>query len=136
MTVRATLAMVKRLGAGDGVSYGHTWVAERPTTVGLVPAGYGDGVPRHAGNTAQVAVAGTRRPVRGRICMDQFVVDLDDDDTVRAGDDVVLFGPGTDGEPTAQDWAEACGTISYEIVTRIGGRLNRRHVDTDPGSAR
>ena len=133
MTVRATLAMVKRLGEGDGVSYGHTWVAERPTTVGLVPAGYGDGVPRHAGNTAQVAVAGTRRPVRGRICMDQFVVDLGDDDTVRAGDDVVLFGPGDDGEPTAQDWAEACGTISYEIVTRIGGRLTRRHVHTDPG---
>ena len=65
----------------------------------------------------------------GRVCMDQLVVDLGDD-AAAAGDRVVLFGPGTDGEPTAQDWAEACGTISYEIVTRIGGRMTRRHVDS------
>jgi alanine racemase len=130
MTARARLAMVKRLPAGAAVSYGHTWVAESPTTVGLVPAGYGEGVPRHASNTAEVWVAGARRPIRGRICMDQFVVDLGDDEAV-AGDPVVLFGPGTDGEPTAQDWAEACGTINYEIVTRIGGRFARVVVDSE-----
>ena len=130
MTVRARLAMVKRLGAGEGVSYGHTWTTDRPTTVGLVPAGYGDGVPRHASNVAEVAVAGVRRPVRGRICMDQFLVDLGDDDAA-AGDEVVLFGRGGAGEPTAQDWAEACGTINYEIVTRIGGRMRRTHVDPE-----
>jgi alanine racemase len=66
--------------------------------------------------------------------MDQLVVDLDGAE-VAAGDDAVLFGPGAQGEPTAQDWAEACGTISYEIVTRIGGRMTRRHVDSAVGSA-
>ncbi|KQW48810.1 alanine racemase [Nocardioides sp. Root1257] len=128
MTVRATLAQTKPLAAGASVSYGHTWTAETPTTVGLVPVGYADGVPRHASNVAQVLVDGKRRAIRGRVCMDQFVVDLDGD-LPSAGRDVVLFGPGTDGEPTAQDWAEASGTISYEIVTRVGGRMSRRYVD-------
>ena len=126
MTVRAQLAVVKPLHAGAGVSYGHTWVADHDTTVAVVPAGYGEGIPRHAGNTAYVEISGKRRPIRGRICMDQFVVDLEGDEAA-AGDEVILFGPGTDGEPTAQDWAEACGTINYEIVTRIGGRLTRTH---------
>ncbi|KRF35271.1 alanine racemase [Nocardioides sp. Soil805] len=128
MTVRADLAMVKRIAAGDGVSYGHTWVAERDTSVGVVPVGYGEGVPRAAGNRVEVWAGGARRPVRGRVCMDQVVVDLGDDE-LRAGDDVVLFGPGDRGEPTALEWAEALDTINYEIVTRIGGRLTRRHVD-------
>jgi alanine racemase len=127
MTVTAPLALTKELHAGAAVSYGHTWTASRATRVGLVPLGYGDGVPRHAGNTAEVWVGGSRRPVRGRICMDQFVVDLDGVAAV-AGDEVVLFGPGTSGEPTADDWARACGTIHYEIVTRLGGRLHRRYV--------
>ena len=130
MTARASLAMVKRLEAGDAVSYGRTWVADHPTTVGLVRPGYGDGLPRVGGNHAEVQVAGTRRRVRGRICMDQLVVDLDGDDP-GAGAEVTLFGTGDDGEPTAQDWAEACGTISYEIVTRIGGRFTRRYVDSE-----
>jgi alanine racemase len=129
MTARARLALTKRLPAGSRVSYGHTWTAGRDTTVGLVPVGYGDGVPRHASSTAQVLVAGRQRPVAGRICMDQFVVDLGDDD-VAGGEPVVLFGTGA-GAPTAQDWAEACGTIAYEIVTRIGGRFVRRHVSAD-----
>jgi len=124
MTARATLAMTKHIGAGAGVSYGHTWHAETDTTVGLVPVGYGDGIPRHAGNAAHVLVDGKQRAVRGRVCMDQLVVDLDGDDP-GAGADVTIFGPGTHGEPTAQDWAEAAGTISYEIVTRIGGRSGR-----------
>jgi alanine racemase len=126
MTVTAALAITKRLRSGASVSYGHTWTADGDTCVGLVPLGYGDGVPRHAGNTAEVWVGGKRRPIRGRICMDQFVVDLDDA-AAEAGDEVVLFGPGTSGEPTADDWARACGTIHYEIVTRMGGRLHRRH---------
>ncbi|WP_240617294.1 alanine racemase [Nocardioides speluncae] len=130
MTVRAALAMVKRLPAGGSVSYGHTWTADRPTTLGLVPAGYGDGILRHASGRAEVWVDGRRRPIRGRVCMDQFVVDLDSD-LPAAGSRVVLFGAGADGEPTAQDWAEACGTISYEIVTRVGGRMRRIHVDSE-----
>jgi alanine racemase len=127
MTARARLAMVKRLRAGASVSYGHTWTTDRDTTVGLVPVGYGDGVPRHASSRAHVLAAGAQRPVAGRVCMDQLVIDLDDAGAA-AGDEVVLFGTGDDGSPTAQDWAEACGTISYEIVTRIGGRFVRRHV--------
>jgi alanine racemase len=130
MTVRTRLAQTKSIPAGAGVSYGHTWTAPRPTTVGLVPMGYAEGVPRHASSRAEVWVAGKRRPVRGRICMDQFVVDLGGDD-VTAGAEVVVMGPGLDGEPTAQDWAEACGTINYEIVTRWGGRLRRTYVDSD-----
>ena len=132
MTVRARLALVKELAAGDGVSYGHTWTAPAPTTVGLVPAGYAEGVPRHASGVASVGVAGAQRPVRGRVCMDQFLVELGPGgDGASAGDEVLLFGPGHHGEPTAQDWAEACDTISYEIVTRIGGRMTRTHVDSD-----
>ncbi len=127
MSVRAPLVLTKAVPAGGGVSYGHTWVAERDTTVGLIPVGYGDGVPRHASSRAEVWVAGRRRPVRGRICMDQFLVDLEGEEPP-LGSDVVLFGSGLHGEPTAQEWAEACDTINYEIVTRIGGRLKRRYV--------
>ena len=128
MTVRASLAMSKSVATGEGVSYGHTWIADRDTTVGLVPAGYGEGVPRAAGNVASVWVDDRLRAIRGRVCMDQFMIDLDGD-LPAPGTDVVLFGPGTRGEPTAQDWAEALGTINYEIVTRVGGRLDRRYVD-------
>ena len=130
MTVRASLSLVRPLEAGAGVSYGHTWVADRDTTVGLVPVGYADGIPRRAGNAAETWVAGRRRPIRGRICMDQFVIDLGPEpaqQAARPGDEVVLFGTGERGEPTAQSWAEACDTISYEIVSRIGGRMVRRH---------
>jgi alanine racemase len=130
MTVTAPLALAKRIPAGAGVSYGLTWTATDETRLGLVPLGYGDGVPRHAGNTAEVWVGGRRRPIRGRICMDQFVVDLGDDEA-RPGDEVVLFGTGAGGEPTADDWARACGTIHYEIVTRMGGRLRRRYLEGD-----
>ncbi|WP_134764758.1 alanine racemase [Nocardioides sp. 1609] len=130
MTVRADLALVKHLAAGDSVSYGHTWTADAPTTIGLVPAGYAEGVPVAGSGRLEVAVAGTRRPLRGRVCMDQVLVDLGGEEPP-AGTDVVLFGPPGDGRATAQDWAEACGTISYEIVTRVGGRMPRRHVDHD-----
>ncbi|RNM17725.1 alanine racemase [Nocardioides pocheonensis] len=128
MTVRARTVMVKDLAPGAGVSYGHTFVADRPMHVALVPMGYGDGIPLHASSRAEVQIGEQRCPVLGRICMDQFVVDAPGS---RAGDDVVVFGPGRDGEPTAQDWAEWCGTISYEIVTRIGGRQRRVWVDSD-----
>ncbi len=132
MTVKARLVLSKVVAVGQGVSYGHTWLAEHETSVGLVPVGYGEGIPRAAGNAASVWVAGRRRPIRGRVCMDQFVVDLDGE-LPSPGAEVVLFGPGDRGEPTAQDWAEAVDTINYEIVTRVGGRLLRRHIDTEAG---
>jgi alanine racemase len=130
MTARAQLAMVKHIEAGGSVSYGRTWTADHTTTLGLVPVGYGDGLIRAGGNRAEVQVAGRRRRVRGRICMDQLVVDLDGDEP-GAGAEATLFGTGEHGEPTAQEWAEACGTISYEVVTRIGGRFTRRYVDSE-----
>jgi alanine racemase len=127
MTARAGVAVAKRVPAGSGVSYGHTYVTQRETTLAVVPVGYGDGVLRSGSSRAPVRVAGHRRPIAGRVCMDQFVVDVGDDEVV-PGDEVVLFGPGLDGEPTAEEWAQACGTISYEIVTNVGGRFVRRHV--------
>lgn len=128
MTVRARLAMVKEIDEGAGVSYNHTWTAPGPTTVGLVPAGYADGIPRHCANRAEVTVAGVRAPIRGTICMDQFVVEVPPG--TERGVEVLLWGPGDAGEPSAQDWARASGTISYEIVTRIGGRFARAYVDS------
>ncbi|MCU1432571.1 MAG: alanine racemase [Actinotalea sp.] len=133
MRLEADLALVKAVGSGHGVSYGHAYTTSGPTVLGLVPIGYADGVPRHASGVddrlgAPVLVGGRRLGVAGRVCMDQFVVDLGPDATERAGDRVVLFGPGDDGEPTAEDWARAAGTISYEIVTRVGERVPRVHV--------
>jgi len=124
MTLLSRVAKTKRITAGTGVSYGLTHVAERDTNLALIPLGYGDGVPRHASNTGEVWLAGRRRPIVGRICMDQFLVSTGDD-VVRAGDEVVLFGPGINGEPTAVDWGETTGTIGYEIVTRVGARVPR-----------
>ena len=127
MTLRAAAAGVKRVRAGEGVSYGHEYTTSRETTLVLVPLGYADGVPRHAGNVGPVWVNGARFTVAGRVCMDQIVVDVGDL-PVAPGDPVVLFGPGRDGEPTAQDWADAVGTIHYEIVTRVGPRVARTYV--------
>jgi alanine racemase len=127
MTVRAAVALTKRVPAGVGVSYGHTYFPQTETTLALIPVGYADGVPRAAGNTAPVLAAGAQRAIAGRVCMDQFVLDVGDD-AVEPGDDVVLWGPGDGGEPTAQQWADAVDTIHYELVTRVGGRFTRRYV--------
>ena len=127
MTLTSTVALVKRVPAGTGVSYLHRYVTAAEATLALVPLGYADGVPRAATGTAEVLLRGRRRTIAGTVCMDQFVLDLGDD-TVEAGDEVVLFGPGDDGEPTAQEWASALGTIDYEIVTRIGARVPRTYV--------
>ncbi|WP_225232897.1 alanine racemase [Klenkia terrae] len=129
MTVRARVALTKRVPAGTGVSYGHTHHTTAETNLALVPVGYADGVPRAGGNRAPVLAAGARRTIAGRVCMDQFVLDLGDD-VAAPGDEVVLWGPGDAGEPTAQDWADAVDTIHYELVTRVGGRFARRYTGT------
>ena len=126
MTLRARLALVKRVPAGTGVSYGHRYTTARETTLGLVPLGYADGIPRAAIGLPLVSARGRRWPIAGTVCMDQLVVDFGDE-PVAEGDEVVLFGPGDDGEPTAQEWGEALGTISYEIVTGISARVPRSH---------
>lgn len=129
MTLAARLASVKRVPGGHGVSYGHVYTTPGETTLALVPLGYADGIPRHASSTGPVLVAGKWRTVAGRVAMDQFVVDLGGD-SAQVGDRAVLFGPGDHGEPTAEDWARAAGTIAYEIVTRIGARVPRVHKDS------
>ena len=132
MRLRSQLVNVKQIQAGAGVSYGWTWTADAPTTVGLVPLGYGDGIPRHASNRAWVGCSGGRVPVRGRICMDQFVIELGAGRVAEPGEEVILFGPGDRGEPTAGEWADWCDTIGYEIVTRIGSRVPRRYLHATP----
>lgn len=127
MTLRGRVAAVRRIEAGTGASYGHVWRASRPTTLALVPLGYADGVPRQASGRGEVWLAGARRPVVGRIAMDQFLVDVGDDE-VAVGDEVVLFGDPATGAPSADDWGDAADTIGYEIVTRIGPRVPRRYV--------
>lgn len=133
MALRTRLALVKDVDAGQGVSYGHTYTTERPTRLGLVPLGYADGVPRAASGTGPVAVAGGMTAVAGRVCMDQFVVDLGGlpgAARAAAGDVVELFGSGALGGPTAEDWARASGTIGYEVVARVSARLPRRYTGT------
>ncbi len=124
MTLVARVALAKRVPPGSGVSYAHLYVTDRETTLGLVPLGYADGVMRGLSNRGEVFAAGRRRRIAGRVCMDQFVIDVGDD-PLAAGDEVILFGPGDHGEPTAQEWADSLGTITHEIVTRIGSRVPR-----------
>jgi alanine racemase len=126
MTLTSKVALAKRVPAGHGVSYGHRYTTSGETTLALVPLGYADGVPRHLTNLGEVAINGRRYRISGTVCMDQFVVDVGDD-AVGAGDRVVLFGSGARGEPTAEDWAEAIGTINYEIVSRVGARVPRQY---------
>ncbi len=126
MTLRARVALVKKIAAGEGVSYGHTWIAPRDTTVALLPVGYADGIPRALGGRFEVQIGGRRHPQIGRVCMDQVVVDLGPDPAgIAEGDVAVLFGSGDEGEPVAQDWADALDTIHYEVVTGVRGRIVR-----------
>jgi alanine racemase len=131
MTFRSSVALTKRVAAGESVSYGQAWTAGQPTHLALVPVGYADGVPRTLSGRMSVWLAGKRRPVVGRVCMDQLVVDCGDDQ-VREGDEVLLFGPGDRGEPTAAEWAAEIGTIHYEIVTGMyRPRVTRTVVGTE-----
>ena len=126
MQVSASIVNVKRVPAGTGLSYGHSYVTDRETTVALVPLGYADGMPRHASNAAPVSINGETYRVSGRIAMDQFIVDVGDA-PVSIGDRAIVFGNPADGVPSADDWAAAADTINYEIVTRIGPRVVRRY---------
>jgi alanine racemase len=132
MTARARVALTKRVPAGQGISYGLTYVTERATTLALIPLGYADGVPRAASNLGPVRLNGKTYTVAGRVCMDQIVLDCGDD-PVAPGDVATLFGPGDDGGPTATDWADVVGTINYEIVTRFGSPRVPRIYDGTAG---
>jgi alanine racemase len=132
MTVKCTVALVKSIRTGEGVSYGHTWIAQQDTTVALMPIGYADGVFRSLGGRLEVQINGRRRPGVGRVCMDQFLVDLGPGAVdVADGDEAILFGPGTRGEPTAQEWADLLDTIHYEVVTSPRGRIIRTYREAE-----
>ena len=146
MRLESALAQVKRIDAGQAVSYGGTWCAPTDRWVGLVPLGYSDGIPRAAGSTGPVGVGGLMSSIVGRVCMDQVVIDLGParDETgallpapAQVGDTAVLWGApdavGQETVPTADEWAQACETINYEIVTRLGARVPRCYVGAEAG---
>lgn len=125
MELSAEIVSVKRVPRDSGVSYGYTYrTTGEETTLALVPLGYADGIPRAASSVAPVSINGVTYPIAGRVAMDQFVVDVGDAD-VRVGQRAILFGDPATGVPSVDDWADAAGTINYEIVTRIGPRVTR-----------
>ena len=137
MTLRTLVSQCKEVPDGQGVSYGLRYRTSGPSTLGLIPVGYADGVPRIA-TGGPVRVAGTTYPVVGRIAMDQMVIDLGNTGPASAGllgAEAELFGDGADGGPTADDWARAAGTINYEIVTRISPRVPRRFINEQAPAA-
>ncbi|MBZ5740404.1 alanine racemase [Nocardioides mangrovi] len=124
MTLTAPVVQVRRVRAGTPVGYGHSHRTHEATHLGLLPVGYADGLPRAASGRAEVLVRGVRRPVVGRISMDQVVVDLGERG-VDLGESATVFGPGTHGEPTVAEWAAWADTIEHEVVTGIGARVER-----------
>ena len=127
MTLRARLIQVKRVPDGTPVSYAHRYSTSGETTLGVLPLGYNEGIPRHATNAAGLlSVRGRRVSIAGTVNLNHIILDLGDS-RADAGDEVVVFGPGDRGEATAQEWADALGTISYEIVTRFTGKVPRTY---------
>lgn len=133
MTLRSRVVQVRHVPAGRGVGYDHVQRTTRDTHVALVPVGYADGIPRAATGHAAVWVRGRRAPLIGWVSMDQMVIDVGRE-PVAVGDEVLVFGPGDRGEPTARDWARWTGTNEHEIYTGIGSRVSRRHVTDGHGT--
>ena len=125
MTLRAAVTKVRTVPAGTGVSYGHRYVTDRETQLALLPLGYADGLPRAGTNKAPVQLNGARYTASGTICMDQFLIDVGNAN-VREGDIATIFGAGG---PSAREWGDACGTIGYEMTTRLGSRVVKRFID-------
>ncbi|WP_243854552.1 alanine racemase [Canibacter zhoujuaniae] len=128
----AEIVALREVPAGTGVSYGSTYRTEADTVLALVPVGYADGMPRALNNTdATVSVGGVKRPIVGRIGMDQCVIDLGKElgAQARLGDRVVLFGDAAAGEPPVEEWSNRLHTINYEVIARLGARLHRIAAD-------
>ena len=130
LELSAEIVSVKRATAGSGVSYGFDYRTTAETSLALVPLGYADGIPRQAPGRGPVSINGHRYRVAGRVAMDQFVVDVGDDE-VAVGDRAVVFGDPSDGAPSVEDWARAADTINYEIVTRLGGKIEWTYAARD-----
>ncbi|MFN8545965.1 MAG: alanine racemase [Candidatus Binatia bacterium] len=129
MTFRTRVVQARSIDAGTRVGYGGRWKARRPSRIAVLPAGYADGYHRLNTNRAQVLVCGRRARVAGRVCMDHTMVDVTDVGDVGAGEAVVLFGRQGDAVLGADEVAEWCETISYEVLTAVGKRVPRRYVE-------
>ncbi|MGV9867642.1 alanine racemase [Rhodococcus koreensis] len=130
LSMRTRVAATRRVFAGDGISYDYAYITDRDTTVALIPVGYADGIPRLASPGAWVSIDGMQCPVRGRIAMDQMVVECPS--SVNPGDSVIIIGDPNEGAPTASQWAQWASTIGYEMVARLprpGGRVDRAAVE-------
>ena len=130
MSVRAPVVSLRRLPAGETVSYGGDWTAPADTVIATLGGGYADGVPRAVQGRASVLLGGSRVPVVGRVTMDFIMVDLGGDGGGAAiGDTATLIGPDGEDEITVREFAEWSGTITYETLTRFGARMTRRYLD-------
>ena len=127
VTLVGEVVQLKRVAAGQAVSYGYTYRTTGPSTLALVGLGYADGVVRRASNAAPVLLGGRRGAVSGRVAMDQFVVDLRDGDA-QVGDEVVLFGDPARGEPSLLEWSEATGWPALALLAGLGPRIHREVV--------
>lgn len=127
MTAVTKVTQTKRVPAGHGVGYGYLHRTAAESTLALIPVGYGDGLPRNATGRAMVSINGKNYPISSRVSMDQFVIDVGDDEVI-GGSLVTIFGDPAAGVPSADDLAAACDTINYEIVTRMGGRFKRNYL--------
>ncbi|MEE1218583.1 MAG: alanine racemase [Ruminococcus sp.] len=125
MTLKTTVAYVKQLNKGAGISYGRTFTAQRDMKIATVPIGYADGYIRQNSENGYMLVNGKKAKIVGRICMDQIMLDVTDIDDIKIGDEVIVFGTGKNGEPTADIIAENTGTINYEVVCLVGKRVPR-----------
>ncbi len=125
MTLKTSVAYVKELKAGAGISYGRTFTAEKDMKIATVPIGYADGYIRSNAENGYMLINGKKAKIVGRICMDQTMLDVTNIDDVKAGDEVIVFGNGQNGEPTADSLAENTGTINYEVICLVGKRVPR-----------
>ena len=128
MSLKSHITYIKKVGPGHGISYGYTYVTPKETLVATVPVGYGDGYPRLLSNRGSVLIHGHRAPIIGRVCMDQFMVDVTDLADVKEGDEVTLAGRDGDDEITFDELAGLTGTISYELVCDVGRRVPRVYI--------
>lgn len=125
MHLKSTIAVIRTMEAGDPISYGRTWTCPDRRPIGTVPIGYGDGYPRHLSNQFDALVRGVRVPIRGRVCMDQLMVDLSGVPDAREGDEVILWGEQKGGRIYLEEAAAIAGTIPYELTCKVTTRVPR-----------
>ena len=139
LSLKTRVVRVHSIKAGEGVSYGLTWVAPRDSILALIPFGYAHGLPRLLSNRGEVLIRGRRAPIRGVVCMDQSIIDVTDIPGVRVGDEVTIIGQDGSEEITATEIAELTNTIHYEVVSRLPAvlpRLYRRKEGNELGKSR